>query len=202
MPPRQRRRRDQDDDEEEELHHGERRSRHGTSWQHRDTSSLSQLEMVDRDYYFNLAEDMIQKSVQLLPIISSIFMTLSRYYLIVQQGTTLGSTIAANVVSHARAKMIQCKEAFDSLTFLLSWIRSYCQIALLYAEDLTFFSRGPHRFAPECKRTMDSISGHECYTWFGVYPEQLQETHRMKFLRSSDTCTIWSTASSRGMSKL
>ena len=89
MPPRQRRRRDQDDDEEEELHHGERRSRHGTSWQHRDTSSLSQLEMVDRDYYFNLAEDMIQKSVQLLPIISSIFMTLSRYYLIVQQGTTL-----------------------------------------------------------------------------------------------------------------
>ena len=47
-------------------------------------------------------------------------------------------------------------------------------MALLYVEDLTFFSRRPHRFRDEQHRTFDSISSHECYSWFGVQPDKLR----------------------------
>ena len=69
-----------DGDEEEEVQFGVRRSRRQTSWQHRETSSLSQAEMVERDFYMQFAEDRTQRYLQFLPIISSLFITLSRYY--------------------------------------------------------------------------------------------------------------------------
>uniref|UniRef100_A0A7S2PXA2 DDE Tnp4 domain-containing protein n=1 Tax=Skeletonema marinoi TaxID=267567 RepID=A0A7S2PXA2_9STRA len=163
---------------EDEETAGERQSRRRTSWQHRDTSSLSPAQMDERDTYFRFAEDMIQKSVELLPIISSLLMNLTSYYAIIQQWSSTGSTVSANVVSRAREKMIQCKAAFDNMTLLLVWIKSYAQIALLHVEDLTFFSRRPHRFPDECYRTIESISSHQCYSWFGVDQHQLQALYR------------------------
>eukprot|EP00984_Skeletonema_dohrnii_P000484 scaffold165_cov106-Skeletonema_dohrnii-CCMP3373.AAC.9 len=163
--------------DEDEVTQGERDSRRRTSWQHRDTSSLSPMEMLERDSYLQLAEDMVQRSLQLVPVISSLYMILLRCYEAIQYWQSFGTTAMADAVSRAREKMKQCKELLDYTVLLLRWINSYGKIAFLCAEDMTYFARRPHRFREEQHRTIDSLSSHDCYSWFGVQPDQLRKMY-------------------------
>ena len=66
------------------------------------------------------------------------------------------------------------KEQLNHLLFVLSWVRSYTELSLLYTEDLTVYIRMRNRFQPERYRTVDSISHQDCDIWFRLSKHDLQ----------------------------
>jgi hypothetical protein len=49
----------------------------------------------------------------------------------------------------------------------MTWILSYGELAMLFVEDLSFYTPRTHRFPPERYRTIDEISQRDCYAFFG-----------------------------------
>ena len=86
--------------------------------------------------------------------------------------------------------MQRIKDVVSRLLFLASWIRAHGEIAVLYAEDLTFFIRRRHQFGPPCRRRIDDVASQDCYTLFGHNWHNLQRLHQ--HLRVPDNFTMQS----------
>ncbi len=84
----------------------------------------------------------------------------------------------ANAIELARAKMQQIMDAINRLFFVLRWIQSHGEIALLYAEDLTVFICRRHRFGLVHCRRIDDVPIQDCYSWVGHSPHNLHRLHR------------------------
>jgi hypothetical protein len=72
-----------------------------------------------------------------------------------------------------QSKVKDIKTMIEIILFLAMWIRSYGELALLYAEDLTIFIRRRNIFNPLQFRTLNAITRSDCYSWFGLSPVQL-----------------------------
>lgn len=166
------------EDREEEVYYGIRRSRRATSWEYRDSSSLTPAQVMEQEVYYNMAEDVLLKSMHLLNIITAIFLAYESFKARIGRWQSLGGRVgAAAAISGAREKMEKLKEKIDRLLFLLSWFRSYGEMALLYAEDITVYVRRRNRFQPPRNRTLNEISRRDCYTWFGHLPDDLRQLY-------------------------
>ena len=86
--------------------------------------------------------------------------------------------LATASISAAKAGMRQIKATIERLLFLSSWIRSYGELAFLYAEDLSVFIRRRHRFQPKRYRWIDEICRSDSNLWFGVNPHDLRRIYR------------------------
>ena len=158
-------------DHDEELQFGIRRSRRATSWEYRDSSSLTPAQIMDQEVYYDASEECLQMSIYLLNIIAHLSAGFGHFKTMCTQWQTMDAMMHA--IAYAQEKMKLFKSAADKLLLLLSWIRAYGEMALLYAEDLTVFARRRNRFYPPSYRTIDELDRQTCYVWFGRTPNDL-----------------------------
>lgn len=72
-------------------------------------------------------------------------------------------------------RVTDLRKVFTYLMFLLTWLRSRGEIALLHAEDLRYFWRSrKQRFNPERYHSIADFSSADTDVWFCCTPHQLQ----------------------------
>ena len=65
------------------------------------------------------------------------------------------------------------KKRIETMLFLVTWIISYDELSLLYAEDITIFIGRRNRFQTPRFRRIEEINRQDCYIWFGLNPHDL-----------------------------
>jgi hypothetical protein len=126
--------------------------------------------------YFNFAVRMTEHSMLFLHTITFLFGYIRIVNALIDSWSVCGD-IMTRAISHGRRVITRCKETIHRLHYFWRYCRCCGEIALLYAEDLTYFVRRPHTFQPEMNRTMDEISRRDCYTWFGIMPNDLRRLY-------------------------
>ena len=110
--------RNQDNRDEEEadlsdIQYGFRRSRRDTSYEYRDSSSLSPLQLMDRELHYQIAEDIMVQCVLLLQMMIIIRNAHNRLRTLVGTWQRNVETNMADAVAAAQAKIRHLKEMFD-----------------------------------------------------------------------------------------
>ena len=160
-------------EDDEDIEYGIRRSRRRTSWEYRDTSSLSARERMEQQQYFDFSVDMLAYSMAFFHAIL-LFQTHIRFITAVIDSWIMCEDVMASAIARCRTIIEGCTEMIGRLKSCARVCQQYGELALLYAADLTYFERRPFTFRPEINRTIDSISQRDCYTWFGIQPHQLR----------------------------
>jgi hypothetical protein len=156
------------------VQYGIRRSRRDTSYEYRDSSSLSPVQMMDQELFYHIAEDAMLQSVLLLSIIVMVRNAHHRLRSLVRRWQRSADVGIANAVAAAHVKMQQWKDMMEKILLLLKWLMAYGEIALLYAEDLTIFVHRRNRFHPRCFQRIQDIGRRDCYSWFGLTTSNLE----------------------------
>ena len=93
---------------------------------------------MEQEVYYDFAEEILERANHISQII--VFLVTIYYYYNAMIGrlTSFGNSITDSIVQ-ARKKLELIKKVIDRLSFLLSWISSYGELAFLYAEDLTVY---------------------------------------------------------------
>jgi hypothetical protein len=172
-----RRLRDYEDDydEEEAIQYGLRRSRRETSWEYRDSSSLSPVQAMELEIFHYIAEGMLLRGVFLLHILVPFVALYQHYKAMLYQWVHSDVTeLMERSIMRVCQLSNKCKDIIDKLSFLVTWVLSYGELALLYIEDHSIYVRRRHRFLPERHRTIDEFSRRDCFTFFGISPNQLR----------------------------
>lgn len=155
----------------EVIEYGVRRSRRAISNEYRDSSSLTPAQFMEQEVYSASAEDILHRSIAIANIIAILFILHNHYI----RSIATSYWISNELKDAIRAKMKRIKCQIDRLISLMSWVVSYGEMALLYAEDLTIFIRPRNRFKPERFRRLDEISRGDCDAWFGISPFRLRQ---------------------------
>jgi len=163
-------------DDIEDIEYGIRQSRRNTSFHYRDSSSLTPAQFMEQEMYYHFAAEVLEHSVHIGHIIGLSVSIYHWYNAIVGRLHTLRDGVSDSIAA-ARRKLQLIKNAIDKLSFTLSWITSYGELAYLYAEDLAVFIRRRHRFGPERFRRLGEIESHDCYAWFGLNPFGLRRLY-------------------------
>ena len=179
MPRQQRRNRDgfqgdHTNDDEEEIQYGIRRSRRATSFQYRDSSSISPAQIMEQEVYYEATEGALEEGVFIAQLIILLLGMYSHFRAMVGRLLIRGDAVMADIVSAARVKMLRVKNTLEKIVLLLRWTMAYAELAFLYAEDQSVFIRRRHRFHPKCFRRINDIDRHNCYIWFGLNPNDLR----------------------------
>ena len=137
-----------DQDEDEENEYGVRRSRRATSIANRDSSSLSPAQIMEQEVYYASAEEAISRSLHLAQLLCLLLISYHHYSTMIDNWQRV-SNVMADAISSVRDKVHHLRIAIDRLLFLMSWVRAYGEMSLLYAEDLSIYIRRPNRFQPK-----------------------------------------------------
>ncbi len=127
-------------DDVDETEYGIRRTRRNTAWVYRDSSSLTPAQIMEQEVYYQSAEDALYLCLQIIQMISLISLGLQAIRNIIQSFQYFHQTPSTYFLHYCQ-EFSTSKQAIHHLMFLLSWVRSYGEIAILYAEDLTVFIR-------------------------------------------------------------
>ena len=160
-------------DEDGKIQYGVRRSRRNTTFEYRDSSSLTPAQFMEQEVYYARAEEAMHGS---LPIAHLIFLLLAiyhRYLIILNDWHRIGNVMTDSIAS-MRDKIRGMRVMINRLIFILSWIKAYGEIALLYAEDLSIYVCRRNRFHSKRFWQINDIGRQDCYTWFGVNPHDLR----------------------------
>jgi hypothetical protein len=163
----------EDSEDEDEIQYGVRRSRRATSFQHRDSSSLSPAQIMEQEVYYESAEEAFLKSLHVAQLLCLLLTIYKRFSTLIDNWQRL-SSIMVDAIAGVRDKMRQIKIGIDRLIFLMTWIRAHGEVALLYAEDLSIYIRRRNRFQPKQFRRISDIDRQDCYSWFGLNPFDLR----------------------------
>ena len=161
---------------DEDIQYGIRRSRRNTSWIYRDSSSLSPAQVMEQEVYYDTADTNLQMAMQLLQCIAVISIFYQSINGFICRMHTMGEGLQHALVQ-LRVLKTKLHNAMKHLLFLFGWIRCYGEMALLYAEDLTFFIRHRNRFNNPRFRKLDEIDRQICYGWFGHCPHDLRRLY-------------------------
>lgn len=164
-------------DDVDETEYGIRRTRRNTAWVYRDSSSLTPAQIMEQEVYYQSAEDALYVCIQIIQMISQISLGLQAIRNIIQSFQYFHLTTSTYFLHYCREFSAKLKQAIHHLMFLLSWVRSYGEIAILYAEDLTVFIRRRNRFSPHQYRHIDQIDRRLCYNWFGHSPHDMRRLY-------------------------
>ena len=153
MPSQQRRNRDgfqgDHNDDDEEIQYGIRRSRRATSFQYRDSSSLSPAQIMEQEVYYEAAEDALERGVFIAHLIILLLGIYRHYHAMVGRLLISGDAIVTDFVAVVREKFQHVKNTMDNFILLMRWTIAYGELAFLYAEDLSVFIRRKERFYPK-----------------------------------------------------
>ena len=121
----------------EDIEYGLRRSRRSTSYEYRDSSTLTPAQIMEQEVYYESAEITTNLALQTMHIVCTLLPLFHRYYAILL--VLQFSQPAEYMISSLKASLIRIKETIEKLILLIKWTISYGEIALLYAEDLSVF---------------------------------------------------------------
>ena len=142
-------RQDKDDrDEDEENQYGIHRSRQDTSIANCDSSSLSPAQIMEQEVYYASAEEAISRSLHLAQLLCLLLISYHHYSTMIDNWQRVGN-VMADAITSVRDKVHHLRIATDRLLFLMSWVRAYGEMSLLYAEDLLIDIRRQIRFQPK-----------------------------------------------------
>ena len=170
MPRRRSRSRDRDDDDvvndgngdDDDIEFGIRGSRRSVSYHHRHSSANHPHRIMEQEVYYDFAAEILNHADHISQTVV-LLVAIHHYY-----------NAFADTIDQARQKLATIKKIIDRLCFLLSWISSYGELALLYAEDLTVFIRHRRpRWMPLRYQTINEINPEDCDAWFGLSPFDL-----------------------------
>ena len=157
-------------EEETDVVFGIRGSRRSVSYQHRHSSANHPHRIMEQEVYYDFAENVLDHANRLSQIVA--LLTAIFHYCT----ATISTLTFGDSIEQLRQKLVLIKKAIDRICFLISWISSYGELALLYAEDLTVFIRPRRiRWIPHRYRTLDDINPEDCDTWFGLSPFDLRQ---------------------------
>jgi len=164
-----------EEDEEESIQYGLRCSRREVSWEYRDSSSLSPLQFMEMEMYYYVAESMLRRAIFLRHVMVLLAVLYQHYNTILNrwEKSRIADRMAQSIL-RVRPMVNLSKELLDKLSLLMTWIMAYGEVALLCVEDLSIYVRHRHRCQPEKNRTINEISPRNCYTFFGINPDQLR----------------------------
>jgi len=128
---------------------------------------------MEQEVYCESAEVTSQMSLQLIRIICTLLPLFHHYNTSLQYCLCLGTPLG-HAISSIRAVVIALKNLIKKLIFMMRWIHSYGEIALLYAEDLSIYIRCRNRFQPKRFCQLNDISRSDSYRWFGHSPNDLR----------------------------
>lgn len=174
-----RRTRDNEGDEEEEFQYGLRRARRDVSWEYRHSSSLTPLQFMLVEIYYEFAEEKLLLGIY----VAHIMLLLLLLYLHHEQRLNqLQRSSAVDEMATSIARLHRLTNMYlDMLTyvdFFMVWILLCGQLDFVSAENLSIYIRIPHRFPARMRRTMDEITEQECYVFFSLYPNELRLLYR------------------------
>lgn len=145
-----------------DIEYGLYQSRRNTTYEHRGSSSLSPRQFMERDMLSRCVTLAFNRAMEYLLTLTFLRAIVIRLRLACSE---LGASRAA---FYARQGIERIHKIVDQLVFLNMWIMAIAEMAHLYVEDLTVFTRWRVRFGPKRNRTIDDISDEDCYTWFGI----------------------------------
>ena len=118
-PQRQNRRRPReggegdDYDEEDVIHHGLRRARVNVSWEYRDSSSLTPLQFMLREAYYELADDMLFSGIVIAHMVSVlIFLHLHYKQILNRLQRSSVADLMAPSIARLRTLIKTCKDLY------------------------------------------------------------------------------------------
>mmetsp|Transcript_28004 Transcript_28004/g.41802 ORF Transcript_28004/g.41802 Transcript_28004/m.41802 type:complete len:146 (+) Transcript_28004:152-589(+) len=114
-------------DEEERVEYGIRRARRDVAWEYRDSSSLSALEVLEQDVYFNFAVRMTEHSMLFLHTITFLFGYIRIVNALIDSWSVCGD-IMTRAISHGRRVITRCKETIHRLHYYLVVEVAHCAI--------------------------------------------------------------------------
>lgn len=163
-------------DQVDNIEYGIRRARRDTTHHYRDSSSLSPAQILERETLYYNAEIFLDQAMYVMHMI---FMLVD-INLWLESFIVAGAGLVTAQIDRARNIMRVMKKQIEHLFFLCTWILSHgeCELAFLYAEDLSIFIRRRNRFYPPRYRTLADISRSDCYSWFGMSPHNLRTMYR------------------------
>ena len=129
---------DASDDEDERIQYGIRRARREISWEYRDSSSLTPLQMMEQEIYYHTAESMLHQAIYLghvLALLATMYQH-CRATLLRWQNSGSADLMESAVVRVEQLRQ-RCKDSMDKLYFSIVWMLSYGEFSLLYAEELS-----------------------------------------------------------------
>lgn len=124
--------RDDIDAPPDDTEYGERRTGRQTTYYYRRSSSLSPAQIMMRDVLYDQAEDFLIHSLILGRVITTLLL-LSKH-VFANQSAQLDNIFRREFIA-------KISRIVTRLHFILRWTKSYAELALLYAEDLSIFNR-------------------------------------------------------------
>jgi hypothetical protein len=162
-----------DCEDEEDIEYGIRQTRRLTSYEYRDSSSLTPAQHMEQEVYYKNAEMAYEQSIILVHMICTLLPLFNRYRTLLQSLLQLHDA-ADQLVTSLSAYVARLRTTMARLILLLRWVKSYGELALLYAEDLTIFRRRRNRFSPKRFRRLAEINRRDSYSWFGHSPHDIR----------------------------
>ena len=159
---------------ENDLQYGIRSTRRRTSYYHRGSSSLTHAQFMEQEIVYEQAEMFLHFAVYLghqMSILIALFVAIQPIIDRYERMGALMSQAHASIKSFRRSIL----DVIKWISFLLQWIISQGEMALLYAEDLSVYVRRRKRFRPKTNRRLQDIRRDKCYEWFGLNPYHLYQ---------------------------
>jgi hypothetical protein len=154
-----------------------------TSSEHRRTSSLTPIQIMDQQTYYGYAWTSFAQGMHIFHLV---LLHLASYLHLQWFLDQVGNSTWYYSTS-IWTKMESIIVCVDKLLFLMRWIRANDEITLLQAEDLSIYIQRRNQFHPIKHRRLVDISEQDCYTWFSQNNEDM---HRLMIhLRIPNTIT-------------
>lgn len=137
-----------ENDDIDEIEYDVRRTRRNTAWVYRDSSSLTPAQIMEQEVYYQAAEYSLQQSCAVLRSITLLSLCLQFTHNLIHSIPYSLRSPWDYILCRFCRMAAKFEEAIHHVLILMSWIRSYGEMALLYAEDLTVFVHQHNRFPP------------------------------------------------------
>ncbi len=179
-----------ENDDIDEIEYGVRRTRRNTAWVYRDSSSLTPAQIMEQEVYYQAAEYSLHQSCAVLQNITILSLCLQFTRNLIHSIPYSLQSPWDYILHHVCRMEAKFEEAIHHMLVLISWIRSYGEMAFLYAEDLSVFVRQRNHFPPRQYCHINDISRRLCYDWFGHSPHDIN----LLFIHWRVPCTFHSSS--------
>ncbi len=155
-------------DDVDEIEYGIQRTQRNYAWVYHDSSSLTPAQILEQEVYYQSAKDSLYDCIQIIQMFSLISFCLQALQSIIQLFQYFHQTPLTYSLHFCQEFSAKLKKAIHHLMFLLSWIISYGEIAILCAEYLTVVICCCNQFSPHQYHHIDEIDCRLCYNCLGT----------------------------------
>ena len=121
-------------------------SRRNVSWEYREARALAPLQFMKLEMYYHIANHMMSIGLYLGHVIVLIATLHQRYGAMLTRLESSGMVdVLSRSIERLRQLVKRSKDTLEMISFLMTWILSYGELAMLFVEDLSFYTPRTHR---------------------------------------------------------